>query len=337
VNVIYSRGTHVRIIGDAVNDNHLSGVPFICRLDGSSAYHKRLIDIHTGCNVRRTSLQRGEFHTSGLASDFRSQEAGQISSCSLKLLMSERIHIISASGKFADISAIRQVNPFRYRYHNRIFLFQKILYLFQEFLNIEIHFRQINQIRTFTLLRFCQRRGPGEPSRIAPHNLDHRDHRFVIGQTQCVADHFLGGCSDVFGCASKSRCMVRQRQVIVDRFRYAEKFLRLSGQDSVIAQLFDRVHGIIAADIDKRLNIQAVQNFKNFLKNLPVLMNFRQFIPTGAEKSGRRPLQKFNVQFRMNLSGQIHVFFIQKSLNAMKHTVYFVKTTFLCIFIYAGQ
>ena len=96
----------------------------------------------------------------------------------------------------------------------------------------------------------------------------------------------------------------------------------------IIRKFFDRVHGVIAADVDKCLDLQLVQDTENFLINLHVLMDLRKFVTAGTKKCRRCPLQQLDIHIRMNLRGKIHVLLIQKSLDAVKHTVYFVKTTF---------
>ena len=56
VDIINASRTHVRIVGYAVNNDHLAAVSFICCFDGCTAYHKRFVDIHTGCHMGSTSL-----------------------------------------------------------------------------------------------------------------------------------------------------------------------------------------------------------------------------------------------------------------------------------------
>ena len=61
-------------------------------------------------------------------------------------------------------------------------------------------------------------------------------------------------------------------------------------------------------------------------------MDLRQFITAGAEESGRRPFQKLDVKFRVDLSGKIYIFLIQKALDSVEHAIDFVKPTFFRIF-----
>ena len=90
--------------------------------------------------------------------------------------------------------------------------------------------------------------------------------------------------------------MVRKSQVVVNGLRASDKTGRVSRHNSVVGKFLDGVHGVISTDIDKRLNIQLVENRKNFLVHRFILMNLRQFVAAGSEESCRRPLQKFCVQ-----------------------------------------
>ena len=56
----------------------------------------------------------------------------------------------------------------------------------------------------------------------------------------------------------------------------------MSLDNGIIGQLLDGIHGVIASDIDKDLNIQLIQYGKYLLIKCRVLMNIRQLIPAGT-------------------------------------------------------
>ena len=84
--------------------------------------------------------------------------------------------------------------------------------------------------------------------------------------------------------------MVCKGQVIVNGFGNAQELLAMSLDNGIIGQLLDGIHGIIAADIDKDLDVQLIQYGKYLLIKCRVLMNIRQLIPAGAQECRRRPL-----------------------------------------------
>ena len=51
VNVFYLCAALIRIIGQSFENNHLSGISFICGFDSGAAYLISLQDIYTGCTV----------------------------------------------------------------------------------------------------------------------------------------------------------------------------------------------------------------------------------------------------------------------------------------------
>ena len=95
--------------------------------------------------------------------------------------------------------------------------------------------------------------------------------------------------------------MVGQRQIIVNGLGHAQEFLGLSGKDRVVGKLFDGIHGVVSADIDKRFDIEFIEDLEDLLIDALVLVDLRQFEPAGSKKRGRRSLQKFNIQFGMDL------------------------------------
>ena len=63
-------------------------------------------------------------------------------------------------------------------------------------------------------------------------------------------------------------------------------------------------------------------------------MDLRQLKTAGTQEGGRRPFQKLDIQFGMDLCGEIHILFVHKALDPVKHSVYFVKSTLDGVFIY---
>ena len=65
--------------------------------------------------------------------------------------------------------------------------------------------------------------------------------------------------------------MVCKSQVVVDRLRASDETCGMTGDDGVVRQLFDCVHGIISAYIDKCFNIQLIKNTEDFIVYFPCL------------------------------------------------------------------
>ena len=57
MDIVNTGCTLVRVVRNAVDDYHLSGIALICRLHCGTAYHKGFVYINAGCQVGCASLQ----------------------------------------------------------------------------------------------------------------------------------------------------------------------------------------------------------------------------------------------------------------------------------------
>ena len=131
--------------------------------------------------------------------------------------------------------------------------------------------------------------------------------------------------------------MIGKCKVIVNGLRNTKEFLGLSGNDSIIRQLLDSIHGIISANVDKCIDLQFVQNIKDFLIDSSVFMDFRKLITAGTQKCGRSPFQKLNVKLGMDLGRKVDILLVKQPLDSVKHSIYLVKATLYCILVYARK
>ena len=70
---------------------------------------------------------------------------------------------------------------------------------------------------------------------------------------------------------------------------------------------------------------------------IPVVTYLRQLETAGTQIRGGRPLQKLNIQIRLDVLLQIHIPLLQKSLYAMKHAVYLPGSPVLGCLKHTGQ
>ena len=145
--------------------------------------------------------------------------------------------------------------------------------------------------------------------------------------TSGITNDLLDGSTDVLGSAAVSRCMVGQSQIVVDRLRASDKFDIAACQKRIIRKLFDGIHRIISADIDKCFNIKLIQQRKNLIIDRFILVDLRKFIAAGPQKSCRCSLQNLTVKIILDVLGQIDIIAFHQSLNTMTHPVYFLCST----------
>ena len=131
--------------------------------------------------------------------------------------------------------------------------------------------------------------------------------------------------------------MIRTLQIIIDRLGHTDKTDRAVNCLGIIGKLFYGVHGVITANIEKCRNLQFFQNFKNSLIDSLICTDLRKLITTRSQEGCRGSLQKFHIHVIADLLPQIHYLFLQKSLDAVTHTVYGLRAHILCCLIDTGK
>ena len=94
MDIIHAGSGLIRIVRYTVNDNHLAAVAFICSLHCGAAYHKGLVDIHSGRQVGSASLKGAELYSAGLAAYLVVNQISQVRGRTGQLLVAECIYII---------------------------------------------------------------------------------------------------------------------------------------------------------------------------------------------------------------------------------------------------
>ena len=81
--------------------------------------------------------------------------------------------------------------------------------------------------------------------------------------------------------------MIGKGKIIIDGFWNTDKFCGMSLYDCIIGKLFDRIHRVIPADIDKAFDLQLFKDSKYFFKYFRIFMDLRKLITAGAKVSRR--------------------------------------------------
>lgn len=108
---------------------------------------------------------------------------------------------------------------------------------------------------------------------MAAHALDDRDHALVVNAA--VTGNFHNGGRDILGGRGKARAVVRANEVVVDGLRHADDAALIADLGHITADLGAGVHGVVAADVNKALDLQLVQDPKDLFKNFRIFMDFR--------------------------------------------------------------
>ena len=175
VDVVNARRGLIRIIGNAVNNDHAPAVALVCSLDCGAADHERLVNIHAGGDMGGAALKRAEFHRAGLAAHLAADQVGQEGRRAGELLVTKGIHVIRAAAGLADIGAIRQTDALGNGDEHGILVRKQVANLAEEGFDIKGNLGEIDEINALAILALGQRGSAGQPAGIAAHDLDDGD------------------------------------------------------------------------------------------------------------------------------------------------------------------
>ena len=115
--------------------------------------------------------------------------------------------------------------------------------------------------------------------------------------------------------------MVGQHQVVVDGLGHADEAdLAVDGL-AVGAQLGDRVHRVVAADVEHRADVVLPEQLKQLHKRLLVNDGVGQLVAAAAQEAGRRALEQLNVHLVAQHGIQIDELALEHALDAVLHPV----------------
>ena len=334
---VQARAALVRRIGDAVQRDHLAGVALKRGLGSGTADLIRLGDVGAARQMARAALQRRKLDAAGLGVQTACNGVCQKACRAGQSLVAERIHRVDIVGQLADVAAILELDALGHGDDDGRLLLLHPLDLLDEVIHIERNLGQADHVHALAVLGFRQRRGGGQPARIAAHDLD--DGHVLRAVDRRVADDLLHHNADVLGRTAVAGGVVGDHQVIVDGLGHAHKADVAADVCAVVGQLADGVHRVIAADVEEVADVQLLQNLEQpdvdalALGGVPV----GQLIAAGTQIAGRGALQKLNVQCGFQLVVQHAGAALQQTGYAVQHAVDLACAAALAALIYTGQ
>ena len=152
------------------------------------------------------------------------------------------------------------MDTFRYTDDQVIFRFKTLFQRSKKGFLVKICLRQINQHRV-VLLEFAGKYGCcGQPAGMTAHDLNDGNRFCIINRS--IQPNFTDRSSHIFCSTAKSRCVVGEDQIVVDRFRNAhDTYINVVGS-SIAGKLADGIHRIVSTYIKEVTDI----HFFKFLK-----------------------------------------------------------------------
>ena len=230
------------------------------------------------------ALQRRQLDRTGLAAEFLCEDAAEDTGRAGQLLVTKGINIVLVLiAELHDVLSVRRADALGDTDDNRILLLEETLTFRNESVHIKGKLREVDGVRTVAILALGECGGAGQPAGVPAHNLDDDDLSVRISHRPAVADNLLYGGSDVLRGGAVARRVVGQREVIVDRLRAADKADLRARDNAVVRQLLDRVHRVVAADVDKAVDLEILKDLEDLLIERLVLMDLRKLVAAAAE------------------------------------------------------
>ena len=157
---------------------------------------------------------------------------------------------------------------------------ESLLHVGEELVDDEGAFGQIDEVRAVVGIFARERRGRGQEARMAAHH-----HGAIDAVQRDVVEIGAGeGLHDEARRRRVSRHVVEADEVVVDRLRDVDRPQRMAALPRLLRDDPHRVGGIVAADVEERVDLMRLEDLENLLAVFEV-----RLVPGGAERSrGRR-------------------------------------------------
>ena len=198
--------------------------------------------------------------------------------------MAEGIDIVLVLiAELHDVLSVRRADALGDADDDGILLLEEALAFCDKGVHIKGKLREVDGIRAVAVLTLGERGRAGQPAGVPAHDLNDDDLAVRVSHGPAVADNLLYGGSDVLRGGAVARRVVGQREVIVDRLRAADKADLRARDNAVVRQLLDRVHRVVAADVDKAVDLEILKDLEDLLIERLVLMDLRKLVAAAAE------------------------------------------------------
>ena len=292
-------------------------------------------DVGTAGDVRGAALERGELDGAGLRVQMARDEVGEVARRAGQALVAEGVDGVHVVRQLADVAAVGQANALGNRHDDGGIALLQRLDLGDELLGVKRHLGQADEVDALAVLALRQRRGRGQPAGVAAHDLDDGDVLRAVNRR--VADELLHDDADVLGGGAVARGMVGAHQVVVDRLGHADEADVAADLLGIVAQLADRVHAVVAADIEEVSDIHAVEDREQVFIDLGMLEIAGQLVAAASQIGGRAALEQLDLKRGAQRRTQIDHTALEQALDAVQHAVDMLRTAHLAGLQHACQ
>ena len=324
-----------RVILFADIRHHLAGHTVCRRTNSLSADAHRILDVLARRDVRSTSLADVQLNRTDLAAELVLHGDLKRLARARELLVAECVHARNTDA-LANVRAVREVDALGDRDHNVRLLLELLPYVLEEFLHREIPLGEINEIGLNAVHNATDRRGSRQPARVTAHNLNDRDRLRRVDRT--VTDDLLHRYGNVLCRRAEAGGVVGADEVVVDRLRNAHNAHLVVAGLRVCRQLCDRVHRVVAADVEEIADVILLEDREELLENaLGILPYLRELLTAGAERRRRGVLEHIDALIVRKRLAEIDQTLLKETLNAVAHTVQRLDRTVVYVFLHTAD
>ena len=236
--------------------------------------------------MSRATLGQVQLHRAHLAADFGLHGLLQRLGGARQILVPECIHR-AALRRCAHKGAVGQLNALGDRDHHVGVAGKSLPQVCEERLVGESPLGQIDEIGLVTCHEAAERSGGGQPARVPSHDL--HDGHGGDGVDRGIPQDLLHGHGNILGRRAEAGGVVGAHKVVVNGLGHTHDPHGIAPLLGVRRHLGDRIHGVVAADIEEIADVVLFKNIEQTSHHGVLVGRSRggKLAAAGAQRGGR--------------------------------------------------
>ena len=235
-------------------------------------------------------LEQRELNAPNLCAGVQLDDVGQTGGQAAQLDMPEPVG--GGDLRLGHITAVGIVDPLGRGHHTLARLPVDFLDVMNEPIHIKVDLRQIEQVGA-AAGEPGQGGGAGQPTGVAPHDLDDGNRAGIIYVG--IMPHLSAGGGDVFGGGAVAGAVVGAVEIVVDGLGHADDAALIALSLHIPGDFVAGIHGVVAAVIEKVPHVIALEDLQNTAVIGVVSLRICQLVAAGAQHRGRRAAQQLQL------------------------------------------
>ena len=177
-------------------------------------------------------------------------------------------------------------------YHAVALFLIDALHLGQELVHIEVHLREVHQVRPRAVGRSqCSR--ASQPASVTAHNFNDAHHAGIIDPGVLIDFHAAGG--NILGGGSEAGAVVGAEEVVVDGLGHAHHAALIANLLHILGNFVAGIHRVVAAVVEEVAHVVLFEDLQDTLVVGVIHIGVLHLIAAGAQCGGGGILQKLQL------------------------------------------